>query len=167
MTPWCLECGKWMMTFCDIIAISIDIDYTFTNVLEMSDIFSRFTSWWGWQQRWNATFLDQQLSQTGWTLSLRWHRLDNRMSKSKSPPWSSSSLRVTTNIINSNTLFASSSTSMLASAICFSYSRENQPYFAILLKLFPNVFQHLSWMKSFKSTRETLSKVESDSFYFP
>ena len=33
-----------MMTFCDIIAISIDIDYTFTNVLEMSDIFSRFTS---------------------------------------------------------------------------------------------------------------------------
>ena len=128
---------------------------------------SRFTSWWGWQQRWNATFLDQQLSQTGWTLSLRWHRFDNRMSKSKSPPWSSSSLRFTTNIINSNTLFASSSTSMLASAICFSYFRENQPYFAILLKLFPNVFQHLSWMKSFKSTRETLSKVESDSFYFP
>ena len=28
-----------MMTFCDIIAISIDIDYTFTNVLEMSEIF--------------------------------------------------------------------------------------------------------------------------------
>ena len=28
----------------DILRISIDIDYTFTNVLEMSDIFSRFTS---------------------------------------------------------------------------------------------------------------------------
>ena len=75
---------------------------------------------------------------------------------------------LSSNIINNSTLFASSWTSMLASAISFSYFRENQPYFAIFWsKLFPNVFQHLSWMKSFKSTRETLSKVESDSFYFP